>query len=228
MKEKRILAMFITAAVTLVASLAVTFGVYLSLADPVQATNIVTYAYNFNAENDNSLITADEDGVLSFVSSVPFKPTKSVDWKDGQIVWFQNEDLTNKMLSTKSQVWYNDESLASRVKVIPIKITNNFDHKAEFHLDIKLDTASTALKENTYAKIWNFTENNANPDAENPFRFETYSFVDGFVFTLNPNEVLEIALVIYADESESTSLTDIDWQNDFETVNVAIYKSAAL
>ena len=56
MKEKRILAMFIASAVTLVASLSITFGVLTTLADPVVATGIVKYAYNFGGEV-NALVT---------------------------------------------------------------------------------------------------------------------------------------------------------------------------
>ncbi len=203
MKEKRILAMFITSAITLVASLAVTFGVLMTLADPVVATGLTRYTYNFNAANDNSLIV-EKDGTLSLREEITFNPTKSVEWEEGKVVWFNGTTIDDEVV-------YADETMSSKIRVVPFKVKNNYTtSRIELNLIVNWDKTTT-LGQYTFVKIWSYKDN----------AFLNYNN-ESFNFALNPSETAEYAVVIYADESTNFSANSINWTNDVETINVLL------
>lgn len=203
MKEKRILAMFITSAITLVASLAVTFGVLMTLADPVVATGLTRYSYNFNAANDTSLIAVNGN-TLSLRDEIAFNPTKSVEWKDGEVVWFNGTTI-------EDEVVYADESVSSKIKVVPLKVKNNYT-TSRIDLSLVVDwEKGTTLGQYTFVKIWSYKDN----------AFIQYNN-ESFTFALNPSETAEYAVVIYADESTNFTANSIDWTNAYETINVSL------
>ena len=79
MKEKRIFAMFITSAVTLIASLAITFGVFMTLADPVVATGVVRYDYTFKQWDKECVrVEGNQTYVAQYTQSIRFYNIKFI------------------------------------------------------------------------------------------------------------------------------------------------------
>lgn len=200
MKDKRILAMFVTAVVTLVTSLAVTFGILVSLADPVIATGLVKYDYNFNGTNDRSLIYQ-EGNTLSMVEDITFQPTSSVDWVDREVVWPNSKSYEDK-------IWYNDESISTKIKVAPIRITNNFDVTLDLNLRVEFEKSSV-LGRYTFVKLYNYQTGE-------------YEDASSKTILLEKNSSVEYLVIIYANENDNLTENRIDWGHDYITVNVKV------
>lgn len=206
MKEKRILAMFITSAVTLVASLAVTFGVLVSLADPVVAAGLTRYDFSFNAKVDNSLIS-ERDHTLSLVNDITFQPTSSVVWTDGEVVWTNDN-------SYEDDVWYNDESISTKVRVAPIKLSNNYEQSIELFVNINWDK-SNVLGQYTFVKLYNFATK----------QFESYEAP--FSVILEQGKSVEYLVIVYADDADNLSANRINWGTDYTTVDIEVQNVTA-
>lgn len=187
MKEKRILAMFITSVVTLVASLAVTFGILTTLADPVEATAVTRYAFAFNDVNGEG-ITVD-GSTLTLTDDIYFTPSDELRWNE-----FEKETDTDPMTpilingtAYDESIQYFDESVASRVKLIPFRLTNKHNDNAIATISIEFDK-STQIGTFTKVKFFDYQEN---------------KFVDGpsITRTLSANESLDFVAVVYVDQS---------------------------
>jgi len=206
MKEKRILAMFITSAVTLVASLAITFGVFMTLADPVVATGVVRYDYAFNAAND-SLISTEGD-TLKLAEEIVFQPSSSVVWSDeaeSQPVWFNGTTYQDEIV-------YADESVSTKLKVIPFRVANNFEQAIDAKIEVNYDK-STLLGKYTKVKIYDY---------------ETCLYLDfngSYPITLETGAYKDFAIIVFADDSSNFGRYTVDWGNDYQKVNVSITKT---
>lgn len=207
MKEKRILAMFITSCVTLVASLAVTFGVLSTLADPVVATGVVRYAFAFNQEND-SLISVDGD-TLKLKEDIVFQPSSKLVWSeaDGEkALWFDGAEYTDT-------ITYNDESISTKLKVIPLKVTNSFSDRIGLNIKVVYDD-TTLLGRYTVVKLYDYSTQT----------FEDFDFAAGKTIELGSNESMHYALVVFADDSDNTGRATVNFGTDYERINVEITK----
>lgn len=203
MKEKRILAMFITSAVTLVASLAITFGVLMTLADPVVATGVTRYEFSFGLAN-NSLISSN-DNKLSLKEDIIFQPSSGVVWSDvsgEEAVWFNGSTYEDEIV-------YADESISARIKVIPFRVSNNFQQDINVRINVVYDS-TTLLGRYTGIKVYNY--------ADNTFK----SFTGAFSQAIAAGETADFAIVVFADDTYNTGKTTIDWGNDWEAVNVEV------
>ncbi len=203
MKEKRILAMFITSAVTLVASLAVTFGVFMTLADPVVATGVVRYEYAFNAKNASSITS--EGNTLKLSEDIVFQPAEKLVWSDdadNQTVWFNDA-------SYDGEIVYADETVSTKLKVIPLRVTNKYSVAIQASVEVTYDKTSL-LGKYTCVKVYDF---------------KTNAFVDytsTFAIEIAANSYVDYAIVVYADDSFNTGRNTVDWGNDYEKINVEI------
>ena len=215
MKEKRLLAMFITSAVTLVASLAVTFGVLMTLADPVVATGVVRYQYSFNYAN-NSLISS-EGNKLKFAEDVIFQPSSSIVWDEVQTTKFNQEGQEYQDVLTP--VWfdngtydkdfmYRDESISTKLKVFPIRIFNNYNKTIQAQIDVTYDKTSL-IGQYTCVKIWDFTNK----------EFLNLG-ASGKTVEISSLNTVDYAVIVYVDDSLNTSLNDINWGVDYLRLNV--------
>ena len=149
MKEKRILTMFITSAIALVVSLVVTFGIVLTLADPVVATGLTRYEYRYGGTN--SSIIKNDGNALMFASDVIYTPSGSIVWKD------KTEDINDDKFIVDAQpdakgntnystvVRYGNESYSSKIKVMPIRISNTTNAEKTFTLTVKATGDATLL-----------------------------------------------------------------------------------
>jgi hypothetical protein len=163
MKEKRIITMFITSAIALVISLVVTFGIVLTLADPVEATGLTRYAFNYKGTNDALIANADNGG-LKFATDVIYTPSGSIVWKDKPASADVNDDHfivdaqpdSNGLFDYTTVIRYGNESYSSKVKVIPFRV-KNFDENAKaFTIKINAEGDATLLKY-TQAKLFSYS-----------------------------------------------------------------------
>jgi len=202
MKEKRILAMFVTSAVTLVASLAVTFGVLMTLADPVVATGVTRYEFSFGLAN-NSLISSN-DNKLSLKDDVIFQPSSAAVWSDvagEEIIWFNGSTYEDEIV-------YADESISAKVKVIPFRVSNNYQQDINVRINVAYN-ASTLLKTFTGIKVYNYSDNT--------FK----SFTGAFSQSIKAGDVVDFAIVVFADDTYNTE-DPINWGNDWGSINVEV------
>ena len=208
MKEKRLLAMFITSAVTLITSLAVTFGVLLTLADPVVATGVTRYDYAFNKLEANTLVKA-EDKTLSLVDEIVFQPSSSLSWSTSEkdrSVWFNG-------LTYEDDIVYADESISAKMKVLPIRVSNNYSKAISTYLSVSLD--NSLLAKYTHVMLYDYVTG-------------YYEEITGLTknIQLSVGNYKDYAIVIYSDDSDNTSLYEqIDYGTDFLTFNVSIRNS---
>lgn len=209
MKEKRILAMFITSVITLVASLSITFGVLTTLADPVVATGVTRYAFALGAEN-NSLI-AEQDNILKIKDSILFQPSSSLVWSDEEgeeAVWFNDASENQDAQGYLCDIMFADESISTKVKVIPLRITNGLGQTALATVTVTYDSTSL-LGQLIRVKIYDYS---------------TQSFVDASKVTkqISADGYADYAVVVYADDSDYNGHTEDVFGNDFEEINVEI------
>ena len=205
MKEKRVLAMFITSAVTLVASLAVTFGVLMTLADPVVATGVTRYQFAFNYTN-NSLISVDGN-TLKLKEDIIFQPASSVIWSEEegkQALWFNGSNIEDDIV-------YGDESISTKIKVIPFRVTNKFAQGIQAKIKVSYDKESSALAKFTYVKLYDY---------------KTATFVDytdAQTIDLAADTFADYAVVICVDDTYNFSVADqINWGTDWVAFNVEV------
>lgn len=205
MKEKRILAMFITSAVTLVASLAVTFGVLMTLADPVVATGVTRYEYSFNAKN-NSLISTDGN-TLKLKDEIVFQPSSDLIWSEDEgkeSIWFNG-------LSYEDEIVYADESIAAKLKVIPLRITNNYGSIIQTSIKVSFDTTKI-LGQYTFVKLYDYATG-------------TFYNITGknYPVRLSAGAQADYAVVVFADQSENTDLyKKVNYGTDWLKINVEV------
>lgn len=225
MKEKRILAMFITSVVTLVASLAVTFGVLTTLADPVVATGVVRYAFAFN--ESNSALIATEGKTLKIKDGIVFKPSDELRWND--YLTSTTPATEEELVATEpllpilvncaeydGELKYLDETISSRVKLIPIRVSNKSDKEALAHIKVTLDNAtSTELLTYTKVRVYDF-------DATNP----TFEAKSDFTQSIAANGYRDYVIVVYVDETDNFGATKVDYANDYLVVNVNVTNDA--
>lgn len=203
MKEKRILAMFITSAVTLIASLAVTFGVLMTLADPVVATGIVRYEYSFNAAN-NSLISSDGD-TLKLSEDIVFQPASALTWSEEEnslAIWFNDAEYDGEIV-------YADESISTKLRVIPIRVNNKYNSAIQASISVTYD-ATTMLGRYTFIKLYDYRTNTF-IDYTGP---QTVDIAAG--------AYADYAIIVFADDSSNTGRYTVNWGEDYETINVEV------
>lgn len=220
MKEKRIVAMFITSAVTLVASLAITFGVFMTLADPVVATGVVRYDYAFNSQN-SSLVTSNGK-TLKLSEEIVFQPSSSIVWptnveatddKTIYPVWVNDTDLNGA--DYKDEIMYQDESISTKLKIVPIRISNNFAVNIETKIELSYNTESM-LGRYTEIRIYDYSE-------------DAYiDFSESLIINLSANEYKDIAVIISANDSSNFDKETIDWGTHYEKINVLITNTTEL
>ncbi len=201
MKEKRIITMFITSAIALVVSLVVTFGIVLTLADPVEATGLTRYAFNYNGNNDSLIASAGENG-LKFATDVIYTPSGSIEWKDKPASADINNDQfivdaqpdASRAFNYTTTIRYGNESYSSKVKVIPFRVKNDSDSKKVFSLKINAAGDET-LKTYTCAKLFKYST---------PTAFETkYLNINAQLCEIDAGGHEDFILVIYTDEASN-------------------------
>ena len=110
MKDKRIISMFITSCVALVASVVITLGVALTLADPVPANDVLRTSFNFGATNSEA-ITGSFDSELVYGDAVVLQPSGSLHVENWDIETMNTQDEANLKTDAEGTPYTLEESL---------------------------------------------------------------------------------------------------------------------
>ena len=198
MKEKRILTMFITSAIALVVSLVVTFGIVLTLADPVEATGLTRYEYRYGGTNGSTI--KNQGDALMFASDVIYTPSGSIVWKDKPAASDVNDDkfIVDAQPDSKGNfnystvVRYGNESYSSKVKVMPIRISNTTNAEKTFTLTVKA-TGDATLLSFTNVKVFEY---------DNPANFIDKALnAEETLATIPAGTYKDYLIVVYTDDA---------------------------
>ncbi len=238
MKDKKIIAMFVTSCVALVASLVITLGVALTLADPVPVHDVLRTSFNFGAEVTNSeTITGTYDDALVFENAIVLQPTGSLHvenwdvetmnsdhvdnlkedaegnkiWKTASPLYFSETEAENPTF--ESEIMYENESLPGKVEFVTIRVTNSTGSAMRVAVDTIHSTESTLGK---FAKTV-------------VFDCETYAYYsyDEFMlanpeFDIAAGESRDFILMVYVDETTNFEGAEIAYGMDTENVSIVI------
>lgn len=130
MKEKKLIAMFITSVIAFVASLTISLGITLALADPVAAIGLAEISYNVSAASSAS-------------KQVVFNPSGSF---NGEI-----EDYI--IVNSYEDILYANETVCDSIKLLKVSVTNDTNANKTFTFTINVDGKSNAVSYANFAII---------------------------------------------------------------------------
>ena len=221
MKDKRILAMFVTSCVALVASVVITLGVALTLADPVPVTDVLRVSFNLGATN-SAEITGTYEDALVYENAIVLQPSGSIhvenwdpdtmntDGKVGSPLYLDDVHPTYE-----SELKYENESLPSKVEFVTIRVTNSTAEAQNIAVDTIHNTSSNLGK---YIKTVVF-------DCET---YGYYSYDDTNLIAQKPEfeiaagESRDFILMVYVDELDNYTDDMIAYGTEKENVSVVI------
>ncbi len=130
MKEKKLIAMFITSVVAFVASLTISLGVTFALADPVAAIGLAEITYNVSYEKTaNKQVVFDPAGTLN-----------------GNI-----EDYI--IVNSYDDVLYANETVSDSIKLLKVAVTNDTSKAQTFSFSINVSGQTNAVNYANFAII---------------------------------------------------------------------------
>ena len=209
MKDKKIIAMFVTSAVALVASVVITLGIAFTLADPVPAQSVPTCVFNFGGVNETKV--KENANALVYENAIVFQPSGSTTVND----WDMNSDTHDSPVSfLKDQkytdtIMYVDETYPSKVKLVAFKVTNSTSEDMEFTVAADYNKTSS-LGKYIQTALYDFE-----------YEYHTDSTE---VYSLAAGESAEFVMVIYVDTSTQTDGAEIVWTQDSENISVVVTK----
>lgn len=136
MKDKRILAMFITSIVTFVASLTISLGVAFALADPASAVGLEEFQYDMTTST-------------SISKELTFNPS---DAYRGEIENAEDHSKDVIFVQSYDSIQYCDGILSNSIKLVKIAITN--DTNSSIGIQIAISTDSEATNKFLKSKIY--------------------------------------------------------------------------
>jgi len=208
MKDKKILAMFITSAVALVASVVVTLGVALTLADPVPVDFATRCEFNFGSVNTNDNILQDGN-VLIYDDAFVYSPTAAIAVNN----WDVNSDdcdapvypLKNQDYGVELQV---EESDASKIKVAYVKVNNDTGASIDVKVTAVYDKDSE-LGHYTDTVVFDYATNLFNTDADT-------------VYAVPANGEAVFAVILYTDITDKRDETELVFGEVQEVVDIVV------
>ena len=239
MKDKRILAMFITSCVALVASVVITLGVALTLADPVPATDVLRTSFNFGVSNSEH-ITGDASNELVYENAVVLQPAGSLHvenwdvntmnsddpanikkdaegnevWKTASPLYFGEDSILNP--TYESELMYENESLPSKVEFVTIRVTNSTGAVLRVSVDSRHATNTNLGK---YIQTVVF-------DCET-YAYYSYDLIgDGIIaapeFNIAVGESRDFILMVYVDEYSNNQDDIIAYGQAKEDISIVV------
>ena len=209
MKDKRILAMFITSAVALVASVVITLGIALTLADPIPVTFVTTCEFNYGSANVSEIT---EDGnKLVYENAFVYQPTGSLAIKD----WDPNSDtcdapvfpLKNQEFATELQV---EETDATKLEIAYVKVNNTTSESIVINVGTEFDK-TTELGKYTKVVVFEYATN-------------LFHTVESKTFTVEAGESSEFAVIVYTDITDKHDANELVFGDVKENVSVIVTK----
>lgn len=209
MKDKRILAMFITSAVALVASVVITLGIALTLADPIPVTFVTTCEFNYGSENASEV--TENGNVLVYEDAFVYQPTGSLVVKD----WDADSDtcdapifpLKNQEFGLELQV---EETVANEIKIAYVKVNNDTDAEITINVGAQFDR-TTELGKYTRVVIFEYATG----------YFHT---VEANTFTVEAGSASEFAVILYTDTTDKLDANELTFGEDKLDVNLVVTK----
>lgn len=236
MKDKRIIAMFITSCVALVASVVITLGVALTLADPVPATEVLRTSFNFGASN-SAEITGSFADELVYENAVVLQPSGSLHvenwdpatmnsddpaniktdaegkkvWKTASPLYFSAEDIKNP--TYESAIMYENESLPSKVEFVTLRVTNSTGATLKVAVDSEHSVESNLGK---YIKTVVF-------DCDS---YAYYSYDDTMIevpeFEIEAGAYRDFIVMVYVDEFDNVQNDQITYGTEKENISIVV------
>ncbi|MBQ9790918.1 MAG: hypothetical protein IJW24_04965 [Clostridia bacterium] len=236
MKDKRIIAMFITSCVALVASVVITLGVALTLADPVPATDVLRTSFNFGASNSETISGSFEDALV-YENAVVLQPSGSLHVENWDIATMNTNDEANmktdaagnKVMKTasplyfsaeeavnptyESEIMYENESLPSKVEFVTLRVSNS----TEAAIKVAVDTIHS-----TQSSIGKYTKTVVFDCAT----YDYYSYDELVLaapeFEIAAGESRDFIMMIYVDEYANNQDDIIEYGSAKESVSVVV------
>lgn len=217
MKDKRILAMFITSAVALVASVVITLGIALTLADPIPVTFVTTCEFNYGSANTNDKIT-DNGNVLVYKDAFIYQPTGSLAVKNWDVEATGEKEnevacdapvfpLKNQEFATELQV---EETDATKLEIAYVKVNNTTNENIVINVAAEFDRTSELGK---YTKVV-------------VFEYATHKFhtLETQTFTVEASSSSEFAVIVYTDITDKHDANELVFGEAKEQVSVVVTK----
>ena len=209
MKDKRIIAMFITSAVALVASVVITLGIALTLADPIPVTFVQTCEFNYGSENASEVTV--NGNVLVYEDAFVYQPTGSLvvnDWDadsdtcDAPIFPLKNQDF-----GTELQV---EETVANEIKIAYVKVNNDTDAAITVSLGAEFDR-DCELGKYTIVVIFDYATG-------------YFYTVSNQTFEIAADSASEFAVILYTDTTDKLDSNELTFGEDKVDVNIVVTK----
>lgn len=209
MKDKKILAMFITSAVALVASVVVTLGVALSLADPVPVRFVTECEVNFGSVNTNESVTVNGN-VITYNDAFEYAPVAPLyveSWDADTSNDIPVFPLKNQEFGVELQI---DDSNVGKLKIAYVKVNN--DNGSSINVSVTADYAkSSDLGKYTKVVVFDYQTNLFSTDAE-------------AVYAVPANGSSEFAVILYTDVSNKHDSVELLFGEAKETVSIVVEK----
>jgi len=156
---------------------------------------------------NNSLISTIADDTLALEEEIVFQPSSATTWTDEEgtlPVWFNGSTYQDEIV-------YADESISTKIKVIPFRLTNNYAENLRTSINVTLNSSTpNLLGQYTFIKVYNYQT----------AQFENYT--EAFTVEVSANDYVDYAIVVYADDSTNIGRNTVNWGTDVQTINVVI------
>ena len=208
MKDKKIIAMFVTSAVALVASLVITLGVALTLADPVPAKFVNSCVFNYGSENPSEI--TEMGGNLVFEDAFVYSPSGKLvvnDWDvDSDTCDAPVYPLKNQEFGVELQV---EDTVASKLEIAYVKV-NNYTG-----MDMKVKVGASF---NRTSELGKYTKVVVFDYATNLFSTGNDNYV------IKANNSAEFAVILYTDTTDKFDTNELVFGEARENVSIVVSK----
>ncbi len=210
MKEKRIIAMFVTSIVAFVASLTISVGVALALADPVAAVGLAEVKFNISSANKT-------------YENIVFDPSCAF---NGNI-----EDALE--VNNYEEIFYSDEAYVEQIKLLKVSVTNDTSVSKTFTLKINTTSNNDATTYSQFAiydidtTIYPTTiDENRNPNYWRWSAFDEFGKIAQSNITLAAGETRHFVIAAYVSDKTATKLVEVGGAGNQIYTNISLIVDA--
>ena len=210
MKNKRIVAMFVASAVALVASVVVTLGIALTLADPVPVSFVTSCKFEIGTVNAGDKIVQNGN-VLTYVDAFSYQPVGSMVVNN----WDVNADdcdapvypRKNQEFGVELQV---EESDVNKIKIAYVEVKNTTGEAVNVKVGASFNKASELGK---YTKVVVYD-----------YATGLFSTVSTDTFAVPANATAEFAVIVYTDISDKHDANELVFGQVKENISIVVEK----
>ena len=207
MKDKRIIAMFITSAVALVASVVVTLGVALTLADPIPVSFATICEIQIGAVPTNESVVKVGNNYI-YENAFEYMPTGAIVVNDWDV---NSESCDAPVYPIKNQEFgielEMDDSNDGKMKIAYVSVTNDAGIPAVVTVGADL-TGSAELKKYTKVVVFDYSTNLFGNQLTQ--------------YTIPAQGKGEFAVIVYTDIQEKHDDTPLEFGSDKLNVDIVV------